>query len=184
MASTEHLRAHHNLRSEQKREAVLRAARAMVRSGMQVEWVTLAARAGVSEKFIHDPKHAEHQGAGQRDDRRGVRARRRASDGRGPGDDRLAAGRVAQPPRRAGAQGHRGRLARAQALPLRRPELKSELPFQPGSVLENAERADQRALELEGRVRELEALVDERDREILALRDSLRHTIRDRNTGA
>ncbi|MGO9973365.1 MAG: hypothetical protein ACLP01_11265 [Solirubrobacteraceae bacterium] len=51
-------------------------------------------------------------------------------------------------------------------------------------MLENAERADQRALELEGRVRELEALVDERDREILALRDSLRHTIRDRNTGA
>ncbi len=39
MASTEHLRADHNLRSEQKREAVLRAARAIVRSGMQVEWV-------------------------------------------------------------------------------------------------------------------------------------------------
>ena len=30
---------------------------------------------------------------------------------------------------------------------------------------------------------ELEALLDERDREILALRDSLRKTIRDRNTG-
>ena len=59
MASTEHLRAHHSLRSQQKREAVLSAARAMTRSGLEVEWVSLAARAGVSEKFIHDKKHAD-----------------------------------------------------------------------------------------------------------------------------
>ena len=59
MASTEHLRAHHSLRSQQKREAVLSAARAMIRSGLTVEWVSLAARAGVSEKFIHDKKHAD-----------------------------------------------------------------------------------------------------------------------------
>jgi hypothetical protein len=51
-------------------------------------------------------------------------------------------------------------------------------------VLEHAERAAQRALGLEGRVREVEALLDERDREILALRDSLRQTIRERNTSA
>jgi uncharacterized coiled-coil protein SlyX len=60
--------------------------------------------------------------------------------------------------------------------------LEAELPFQPGSVLEQADRAGQRALELEARVRELETLLDERDREILGLRDSLRATIRERNT--
>jgi hypothetical protein len=59
MAATEHLRAHHSLRSERKRQAVLQAARAMIRSGLQIEWVALAARAGVSEKFIHDKKHAD-----------------------------------------------------------------------------------------------------------------------------
>ncbi len=42
MASTEHLLAHHSLRSQQKREAVLQAARAMVRSGLQIEWAALA----------------------------------------------------------------------------------------------------------------------------------------------
>jgi hypothetical protein len=47
-------------------------------------------------------------------------------------------------------------------------------------VLEHAERAAQRALGVEGRVREVEALLDERDREILALRQ----TIRERNTSA
>jgi hypothetical protein len=59
MASTEHLRAHHSARSEQKREAVLHAARAMIRSGIEIEWAALARRAGVSEKFIHDKKHAD-----------------------------------------------------------------------------------------------------------------------------
>jgi hypothetical protein len=58
MAQTEHLLTHHNLRSEQS-EAVLRAARAMIRSGVQIDWVALAGRAGVSEKFIHDRKHAD-----------------------------------------------------------------------------------------------------------------------------
>ena len=57
--ATEHLRAHHSLRSQQKREAVLHAARAMIRSGIQIEWAALARRAGVSEKFIHDKKHAD-----------------------------------------------------------------------------------------------------------------------------
>ena len=62
-------------------------------------------------------------------------------------------------------------------------ELEAELPRLPGSLIEQAERAGQRALELEGRVGELQAQLDERDREILALRDSLRKTIRERNTG-
>ena len=62
-------------------------------------------------------------------------------------------------------------------------ELEAELPRPPGSLIEQAERASQRALELEGRVGELQAQLDERDREILALRDSLRKTIRERNTG-
>jgi len=61
-------------------------------------------------------------------------------------------------------------------------ELEAELPRPPGSLIEQAERAGQRALELEGRVGELQAQLDERDREILALRDSLRKTIRERNT--
>jgi len=59
MACTEHLRAHHSLRSQQKREAVLSAARVMIRSGIPIEWAALARRAGVSEKFIHDKKHAD-----------------------------------------------------------------------------------------------------------------------------
>ena len=59
MASIEHLRAHHSLRSQQKRQAVLSAARAMIGAGIQIEWAALARRAGVSEKFIHDKKHAD-----------------------------------------------------------------------------------------------------------------------------
>ena len=62
--------------------------------------------------------------------------------------------------------------------------LEAELPRPPGSLIEQAERASQRALELERRVGELQAQLDERDREILALRDSLRKTIRERNAGS
>ena len=51
-------------------------------------------------------------------------------------------------------------------------------------MLEQADRAGRRALELEARVSELETLLDEREREILGLRDSLRATIRERNTTA
>lgn len=183
MASTEHLRAHHSLRSQQKREAVLSAARAMIRSGLKVEWVSLAARAGVSEKFIHDKKHAD------------VKAQVKE----------MIAGQVGRQAERQVAEDHttiaswraelfnlRAQLKRkdAQLGVLERKlslhagqQLEAELPRQPGSLLEQAERAGQRALELEGRVGELEALLDEREREILALRDSLRKTIRERNTG-
>ncbi len=62
-------------------------------------------------------------------------------------------------------------------------ELEAELPRPAGSLIEQADRASQRALELERRVDELQVQVDDREREILALRDSLRKTIRERNTG-
>jgi hypothetical protein len=183
MASTEHLRAHHSLRSQQKREAVLSAARAMIRSGLKVEWVSLAARAGVSEKFIHDKKHADVKAqvkemiAGQAG---------RSADWQAAEDQATIASL------RAELLNLRAQLKRkdAQLAVLERKlslqagqELEAELPRLPGSVLEQAERASQRALELERRVRELQTLLDERDREVLALRDSLRKTIRERNTG-
>ena len=183
MASTEHLRAHHSLRSQQKREAVLSAARAMIRSGLKVEWVSLAARAGVSEKFIHDKKHADVKAqvkemiAGQA----GRQAERQAAE------DQATIASL-----RAELLNLRAQLKRkdAQLAVLERKlslqagqELEAELPRLPGSVLEQAERASQRALELERRVGELQTLLDERDREVLALRDSLRKTIRERNTG-
>ena len=183
MGSTEHLRAHHSLRSQQKREAVLSAARAMIRSGLKVEWVSLAARAGVSEKFIHDKKHADVKAqvkemiAGQA----GRQAERQAAE------DQATIASV-----RAELFNLRAQLKRkdAQLAVLERKlsrqagqELEAELPRLPGSVLEQAERASQRALELERRVGELQMLLDERDREVLALRDSLRKTIRERNTG-
>ena len=57
------------------------------------------------------------------------------------------------------------------------------LPRPPGSLIEQAERGTQRAPTLEGRLGELQAQLDEREWEILALRDSLRKTIRERNTG-
>jgi hypothetical protein len=55
----EHLAEHHRLISRQKREMVLRAADAMIMQGVAFHWTTLARRAGVSVKFINDPKHAD-----------------------------------------------------------------------------------------------------------------------------
>jgi hypothetical protein len=183
MATTEHLRAHHSLRSEQKRQAVLQAARAMVRSGIHIEWAALARRAGVSEKFIHDKKHAD------------IKAQVREMIA-------LQAGR--QPEREAAEEQATIASLRAELLNLRAQlkrkdqqlavlerklslqagrELEAELPRPPGSLIEQAERASQRALELERRVDELQAQLDERERETLALRDSLRKTIRERNIG-
>lgn len=183
MASTEHLRAHHSLRSQQKREAVLSAARAMTRSGLEVEWVSLAARAGVSEKFIHDKKHADVKAQ--------VKEMIAGQAGR-QGERQAAEDQVTIASLRAELLNLRAQLKRkdAQLAVLERKlslqagqELEAELPRLPGSVLEQAERASQRALELERRVGELQTLLDERDREVLALRDSLRKTIRERNTG-
>jgi hypothetical protein len=181
--TTEQLRAHHNLRSHQKREAVLHAARATIRSGLQIEWAALARRAGVSEKFIHDKKHSD------------IKAQIREMIAQQPGrhTERQAAEDGATiASLRAELLNLRAQLKRKddQLTVLERKlsyqagqALEAELPRPPGSIIEQADRASQRVLELERRVGELQALVDERDREILALRDSLRKTIRERNTG-
>jgi len=183
MSATEHLRAHHSLRSQQKREAVLAAARAMIRSGIQIEWAALARRAGVSEKFIHDNKHADIKS--QVKEMIAVQSGRQA-------EREAAADQVTIASLRAELLNLRAQLKRkdAQLAVLERKlshqagqELEAELPRQAGSLIEQADRASQRALELEGRVGELQARLDEREREILALRDSLRKTIRERNTG-
>jgi len=181
MAATDHLRAHHTLRSQQKRDAVLLAARAMIRQGLAVEWVTLAARADVSEKFVHDPKHADVK----------TQIKEMIADAAGRAAEQSAAqGEATIASLRVQLLNLRGQLQRKdlQLQLLERKlshyagqQLEAELPLAPGSILEQAERAQQRALELETRVRELDATLDERDREILGLRDSLRKTIRERN---
>jgi len=180
--TTEHLRVHHSLRSQQKREAVLQAARAMIRSGVEIEWAALGRSAGVSEKFIHDKKHADIK----------AQIREMVAQQAGRQVEREAAEDGATiASLRAELLNLRAQLKRkdAQLALLERKlsyqagqALEAELPRPPGSVIEQAERASQRVLELERRVSELQALVDERDREILALRDSLRKTIRERNT--
>ena len=183
MTSTEHLRAHHSLRSQQKREAVLHAARAMIRSGIEIEWAPLARRAGVSEKFIHDRKHADIKA--QVKEMIAAQAGRQAE--RDAAEDQATIGSL-----RSELLNLRAQLQRKQAqiAVLERKlshqagqQLEAELPRPPGSAIEQAERASQRVLELERRVAELHSQLDERDREILALRDSLRKTIRERNTG-
>jgi uncharacterized coiled-coil protein SlyX len=183
MAATEHLRAHHTLRSQQKREAVLSAAQVMIGSGIQIEWAALARRAGVSEKFIHDHKHADIKAH--------VSEMIAAQAGR-QAERRVAEDEATIASLRAELLNLRSQLKRkdAQLAVLERKlshqagqQLEAELPRPHGSVIEQAERASQRALELEGRVSELQSQLDERDREILGLRDSLRKTIRERNTG-
>jgi predicted RNase H-like nuclease (RuvC/YqgF family) len=183
MAQTEQLRAHHSLRSQQKRDAVLQAAQAMIRSGLEIEWAALARRAGVSEKFIHDKKHADIKAQ--------VREMIAAQAGR-QAERQVAADGATIASLRAELLNLRAQLGRkdTQIAVLERKlsrqvgqQLEAELPRPPGSVIEQAERASQRALELEGRVSELQSQLDQRDREILALRDSLRQTIRERNTG-
>jgi hypothetical protein len=183
MSSTEHLRAHHSLRSQQKRQAVLSAARAIIGAGIQIEWAALARRAGVSEKFIHDKKHA---------DIKAQVAEMIASQADRQGERQVAEDRVTITSLRTELLNLRAQLRRKdqQLAVLERRlsqqagrELEAELPRPPGSLIEQAERTSERALELEGRVGELQARLDEREREILALRDSLRKTIRERNTG-
>lgn len=184
MAATEHLRAHHSLRSQQKRQAVLQAARTMIGAGIAIEWAALARRAGVSEKFIHDRKHA---------DIRAQVAEMISSQADRQAERQVAEDRVTITSLRAEMLNLRAQLRRKgeQLVVLERKrsvqtgrELEAELPRPPGSLIERTERASERALELEARVGELQAHLDERDREILALRDSLRKTIRERNAGS
>lgn len=154
----------------------------MIRSGLQIEWVALAARAGVSEKFIHDKKHADVKAQ--------VKEMIAVQSGRQV-EHEAAADQVTIASLRAELLNLRAQLRRKdqQMALLERKlslqagrQLEVELPRPPGSLIEQAERAAQRVRELEGRVGELQAQLDEREREILALRDSLRKTIRERNT--
>jgi hypothetical protein len=149
------------------------------RLALCVRW----ASGSFSQTLVHDLKHADIKaqvkemiatGAGRESERRRPRTNRRS---------RHCARRAAEPPHSDQAQGRVDRRARAQALPARRARARGRAPPQPGSVLEQADRAGQRVLDLEARVREVEASLDERDREILGLRDSLRATIGERNTG-
>ncbi len=184
MSQTEHLRAHHSLRSQQKREAVLQAARAMIRSGIQLEWAALARRAGVSEKFIHDNKHADIKA--QVREMVAAQTDRRAESAAIEDQATIASLRAELLNLRAQLKRKDAQLAvleRKLSLQAGQ-QLEAELPRLPDSVLEQAERASQRALQLERRVGELQTQLDERDREILGLRDSLRMTIRERNTGS
>jgi predicted RNase H-like nuclease (RuvC/YqgF family) len=183
MAQTEHLRAHHSLRSQQKREAVLFTAQAMIRSGIEIEWAPLARRAGVSEKFIHDKKHSDIKAQ--------VKEMIAAQVGR-QAEREVAEDGATIASLRAELLNLRAQLRRkdAQLAVLERKlshqagqQLEAELPRPPGSVIEHAERASQRVLELERRVAQLQSQLDEREREVLALRNSLRKTIRERNTG-
>ena len=156
----------------------------MIRSGIEIEWAALARRAGVSEKFIHDKKHADVKAQ--------VREMIAVQSGR-QAEREVAADQTTIASLRAELLNLRAQLGRkdAQIAVLERKlssqagqRLEAELPRPPGSLIEQAERASQRALELERRVGELQVQLDERDREILALRDSLRKTIRERNAGS
>jgi predicted RNase H-like nuclease (RuvC/YqgF family) len=156
----------------------------MIRSGIEIEWAALARRAGVSEKFIHDKKHADIKAqvkeiiAAQTDRHA---ERQAAEDGATIASLRAELLNLRAQLRRKDQQ--LAVLERKLSHQAGR-ELEAELPRSPGSLLEQAERASQRALELEGRVGELQSELDEREREVLALRDSLRNTIRERNTGS
>jgi hypothetical protein len=184
MATTDHLREHHSLRSQHKREAVLQAARAMIRSGIQVEWAALARRAGVSEKFIHDKKHADIKA--QIGEMIAAQAGRQAEREAAEDQATIASLRVELLNLRAqlGRRDQQLAVLERKLFHQAGRELEAEFPRLPGSVLERADCAAQRALELERRVAELQAQLDEREREILALRDSLRKTIREQNTGS
>ena len=162
---------------------MLSAARAMIRSGLQVEWAALARRADVSEKFIHDKKHADIKA--QVKEMIAAQSGRQAEREAAEGHATIASPRTELLKLRAQITRKDAQLAvleRKLSLQAGR-ELEAELPRPAGSLIELAERASQHVLELEGRVGELHAQLDEREREIVALRDSLRKTIRERNSG-
>ena len=155
----------------------------MIRSGIEIEWAALARRAGVSEKFIHDKKHADIKA--QVKEMIAARADHQAE--RQVAEDKVTIGSLHTELLNLRAQLNRkdqqlAVLERKLSHQAGR-QLEAELPRPPGSMIEQAERASQRVLELERRVAELQTQLDERDREVLALRDSLRKTIRERNTG-
>lgn len=145
MASTEHLRAHHSLRSQQKRQAVLQAAQAMIRSGIQIEWAALARRAGVSEKFIHDKKHADIKA--QVEEMIAAQAGRAVESHAAEDHATIGSLRVELLNLRAQLQRKERQIAVLERKLSRQAgqQLEAELPRPPGSIIEQAERAGQRA---------------------------------------
>ena len=171
------LAAHHRLISEQKRAAVRRAADAMIDQGVSFHWTTLARRAGVSVKFINDPKH--------RDLKEHVRARLAAADEQHAAcalaqSNQTAAQLRVKIANQAGQLHRQDHIIRALERKLGEHlgrEIAPDLPALTGAVL--AQRPEtERIAELERRVVELEDQLLERDQTIDALRASLRRGLR------
>jgi hypothetical protein len=173
----EQLAEHHRLISQQKRAAVLHAAEAMIDQGAAFHWTTLARRAGVSVKFINDPKHRD--------------LKERVKEKLAAAYDRQAAQAVAQS--NATAAQLRVKVAN-QAAQLHRQErvikllerklgeqlgneISGELPAITGAALQ-AKPDSERVAELERRVVELEDQLLERDQTVDGLRTALRQAIR------
>ena len=173
----EHLTEHHRLISQQTRETVLRAADAMSIQGVSFHWTTLARRAGVSVKFINDPKHAD--------------LKERVREKLAAAYDQQAAQAVAAS--HATAAQLRVKVAN-HAAQLRRQEqiikvlerklgeqlgsaIAQELPAITGAALSTKPEAERMA-ELEHRVVELEDELLARDETIDGLRTALRQGIR------
>lgn len=173
----DHLVAHHQLISGQKRAAVLRAAEVMIDQGVAFHWTTLARRARVSVKFINDPKH--------RDLKQQVKAKLAAADEQHAAaalaHSNQTAARLRVKVANQAAQLHRQEqvirtLERKLGEHLGR-DIAPELPAITGAALETKPETEQIA-ELKARVIELEDALLARDETIDALHSSLRQAIR------
>jgi hypothetical protein len=173
----EQLAEHHRAISQQKRAAVLHAAEAMINQGAAFYWTTLARRAGVSVKFINDPKHRD--------------LKERVKEKLAAAYDQQAAQTVAH----SNATAAQLRVKAAnQAAQLHRQdqvikllerklgeqlgnEISGELPAITGAALQTKPDSE-RIVELERRVVELEDQLLEREQTIEGLRTALRQAIR------
>jgi hypothetical protein len=173
----EHLTEHHRLVSQQKRAAVLRAADVMIDQGVAFHWTTLARRAGVSVKFINDPKHTDLKAQ--------VKERVAAAYGQ-QAAQAVAASSATAAQLRVKVANHAAQLRRQDHVikVLERKlgeqfgnEIAAELPAITGAAL--ASKPDsERIAELERRVVELEDELLEREEAIDGLRTALRQGIR------
>ena len=174
----DHLTQHHRVISGQKRAAVLHAADAMIEQGVAFHWTTLARRAGVSVKFINDPKHGdlkEHvkQKLAAAYDRQAAHA--------------VAASNATAAQLRVKVANHAAQLRRQdQVIKLLErklgehlgSEIALDLPAITGAALAFKPETE-RIAELEGRVVELEDQLLTRDQELEGLRVALRQGIRE-----
>jgi hypothetical protein len=174
----EHLSKHHRLISQQKRDAVLHAADAMIDQGVAFHWTTLARRARVSVKFINDPKH--HDLKEQVKEKLAAAYQQHAVEAVAQSNQTAAQLRVK-------VANHAAQLRRQQTVIrlLERKlgeqlgnEIAGELPAITGAALATKPDGD-RITELERRVVELEDHLLERDQTIDGLRTALRKAIRD-----